>query len=124
MLKYSTYKSIYSEPVKKPVVSAGTRSAHFSINVKRTLLVALLLLLTCTGVVSAFTSSNNSNDSNSTQKKSLKTVIVMPGDTLWEIATEHKPQGKDIRRYIYSMKQINDLHMSSIQPGEVLILPE
>ncbi|MFD1270344.1 LysM peptidoglycan-binding domain-containing protein [Paenibacillus motobuensis] len=47
----------------------------------------------------------------------------MPGDTLWEIASEHKPQGKDIRKYIDSIKRVNGKHVSSIQAGEVLVLP-
>lgn len=119
MLKYSTYKSIYTEPVQKSSISPGRRSTHLSRTAKRTMLVLVLLLLTCTGVVSAFASSNDN-----TNKKPLETVIVMPGDTLWEIASEHKPQGKDIRKYIDSIRRVNGKHVSSIQAGEVLVLPD
>ncbi|AZS14978.1 LysM peptidoglycan-binding domain-containing protein [Paenibacillus lutimineralis] len=118
MLKYSTYKSIYTEPVQKTSILPGRRSAHLSRTAKRTMLVLVLLLLTCTGVVSAFASSTDNAN-----KKPLETVIVMPGDTLWEIASEHKPQGKDIRKYIDTIKRANGKHLSSIQAGEVLVLP-
>jgi len=119
MLKYSTYKSIHTQSIQKSSISCGVRSTHISRTAKRTMLVVVLLLLTCTGVVSAFAASNDS-----VHKTPMETVVVLPGDTLWEIAAEHKPHGKDIRRYIESIKRVNGMHVSSIKAGDVLVLPK
>jgi LysM repeat protein len=49
---------------------------------------------------------------------------VNRGDTLWEIASEHISQSRNIRSYIAQIKQLNGLSSSVLQEGDVLILPE
>ncbi|MNZ86305.1 Cell division suppressor protein YneA [compost metagenome] len=127
MLKYTTYKSIYDKPEisKKP----GRRKRTFRTSNSHGLLgsralmkiVALFLFITITttGMVTAFAS--NGNDDVNT---SYETVIVMPGDTLWEIAVNHKPKGRDTRVYIEEIKRFNGMTVSSIQAGDSLRLPE
>jgi LysM repeat protein len=51
-------------------------------------------------------------------------VVVNRGDTLWEIASEHISQSRNIRSYIAQIKQLNGLSSSVLQEGDVLILPE
>ena len=46
--------------------------------------------------------------------------VVEPGDTLWDIATEHAPKGTDKREYIFNVKRDNGLKTSVLQPGMVL----
>jgi len=51
-------------------------------------------------------------------------VIVQPGDSLWSIADAHNHDGQvDIRQYIYQIKEVNNLSTSSLEPGQVLIIP-
>ncbi len=45
---------------------------------------------------------------------------VCKGDTLWTIAGEYKADNKDIRQYIYELKQLNDMTNSNIYEGQEL----
>ncbi|HHY24880.1 MAG TPA: LysM peptidoglycan-binding domain-containing protein [Clostridiaceae bacterium] len=56
------------------------------------------------------------------KEKEYETLIVLPGDTLWEIAKENNKSG-NIRRYIYEIKKINHLEDSIIYPGMNIKLP-
>jgi LysM repeat protein len=46
--------------------------------------------------------------------------IVSKGDTLWTIAGEYKADNKDIRQYIYELKQLNNMTNSNIYEGQEL----
>lgn len=45
---------------------------------------------------------------------------VQPGDTLWSIALEYKPEGMDTRRYIQKLKQENPGLTAEIIPGDAV----
>ena len=45
---------------------------------------------------------------------------VCKGDTLWTIAGEYKADNKDIRQYIYELKQLNNMANSNIYEGQEL----
>ncbi|MNC62127.1 Cell division suppressor protein YneA [compost metagenome] len=81
--------------------------------------LVLFLTVTTTGMVTAFASNGNERS-----HTSYETVIVMPGDTLWEIAVNHKPNGEDTRVYIDEIKRVNGMAVSSIQAGDTLLLPQ
>ncbi len=49
-------------------------------------------------------------------------VIVQPGDTLWEVASELDP-GADPRDLVAEIVRLNQLQGSSLQAGEPLALP-
>lgn len=49
-------------------------------------------------------------------------VTVAPGDTLWEYAESAAP-GADPRPLIAEIKAVNDLSSSTLQPGQVLVVP-
>jgi hypothetical protein len=53
---------------------------------------------------------------------SLRSVIVLPGQSLWSIATQYEP-GSDPRNVIQEMIDLNALSGTSVQPGERLWLP-
>ncbi len=49
-------------------------------------------------------------------------VVVEPGDTLWDLACEYKNSG-DLRQYIREVEEINNLTDSMIYEGDILKLP-
>lgn len=53
----------------------------------------------------------------------IKQVVVSTGDTLWQLAIEHGPEGIDPRRVVAHIRELNELHTASIKPGMVLHIP-
>jgi LysM domain len=53
---------------------------------------------------------------------SLRSVIVLPGQSLWSIATRYEP-GSDPRNVIQEIVDLNALSGTSVQPGQHLWLP-
>ncbi|PZE21837.1 LysM peptidoglycan-binding domain-containing protein [Paenibacillus xerothermodurans] len=52
-----------------------------------------------------------------------RTVEVVPGDTLWDIANENVEQGQNVRDYMNEIRTLNDLASSTLQIGQILRLP-
>jgi LysM repeat protein len=50
------------------------------------------------------------------------THAVAPGETLWSIA-ERYGGGRDPRRYLYDLEQLNPVGSGTIYPGETITLP-
>lgn len=50
-------------------------------------------------------------------------VTVLPGQTLWEIAGEHKGERTDTRRMVDRIRTANELSDASVYPGQVLRIP-
>jgi len=48
--------------------------------------------------------------------------VVKPSDTLWSIAVRTSA-GEDPRRAIYDLQQRNHLDGTTIEPGQVLVVP-
>lgn len=48
---------------------------------------------------------------------------VKEGDTLWDIAKEFSPEGYDIRKMIYVIKEQNNMDTSMIYEGSKLEIP-
>jgi len=49
---------------------------------------------------------------------------VQQGQTLWSIASAHKPQGEDVRDYIDQVSTANHISDGDVlQPGETIKLP-
>lgn len=55
--------------------------------------------------------------------KTVYTVDVCPGDTLWEIAAAHLPEGESVRSYMNKIKKENGLKNADIRAGQILVLP-
>lgn len=51
------------------------------------------------------------------------TVVVRPGDTLWDLAEEHGPDGIDPRLVVYRIQKLSGLQGAAIFPGQVLKIP-
>lgn len=52
-----------------------------------------------------------------------ETYRVRPGDTLWEIASEHGSRGGDVREVVEAIRRINRLDGATLQIGQVLEIP-
>lgn len=50
-------------------------------------------------------------------------VTVHPGDTLWSIASAHTASTGDVQETIDRITEANHLHLSSLQPGQHLRIP-
>ena len=78
----------------------------------------LILLLALTSI---FLLLGNTGAANEPQ--AVSTVVVQPGDTLWSISEEITPQGTDIREIVSDLKTLNALSTSSLQVGQILLIP-
>ncbi|PCL95072.1 LysM peptidoglycan-binding domain-containing protein [Paenibacillus lautus] len=121
MLKYSTYRSIYENVPVVTEQSSKTwridlKSKIASIPLNKLLFTLLIVAIFLTGAYSVF--------AGGTEKPTgEKQVIVQYGDSLWRIASLHKPADMDTRVYLDSIRRMNGLKGPDIQAGEVLSLP-
>jgi LysM repeat protein len=56
------------------------------------------------------------------KESSYKTITVKQGDTLWNIAKKNNTN-KDIRRFVYEIKKVNNMNTSEILSGQELQIP-
>ncbi|MBQ6401610.1 MAG: LysM peptidoglycan-binding domain-containing protein [Firmicutes bacterium] len=63
------------------------------------------------------------NESTASVLEDYHTYTVSSGDTLWSIAEEYKSDGTDIRKAVYVISQLNDMHAEDLYPGDELIIP-
>ncbi|MDP4098615.1 LysM peptidoglycan-binding domain-containing protein [Paenibacillus sp. P96] len=120
MLKYSTYQSIHNESAMQDEQADGrslvpNRRSYISMH--RLLVAVVVLWISFAGLLTVFAGPSDLHASG-------EKLIVLPGDTLWEIAKTHKPEQIDTRIYIEGIIRINGLDSSEIRAGEVLQLPE
>jgi FOG: LysM repeat len=64
------------------------------------------------------------NNSQSLTKPACSEVIIQSGDTLWDIAQEFGPNDKDVREVVYDICRFNDISADSIQPGQMILIPQ
>ncbi|GLX68129.1 LysM peptidoglycan-binding domain-containing protein [Paenibacillus glycanilyticus] len=113
------YNSIHKEEAVKPFKSRG----HFVTRHAFKLIVsAAVFVLLFTSFL--MMSTNASSEHVAEAALNEQTVIVSSGDTLWGIADRFVDNSKDIREYIYKIKERNQLSSVELQPGQVLIIPE
>ena len=87
---------------------------------KQLLSLRLLVLLIAVGAVFLLLSGRVAA---STPALEPVTYRVQSGDTLWVIAGTMAKPSEDVRSVIGRIKELNDLSSSSIQQGQVLLLP-
>lgn len=136
MLKYSTYRSIYSDDscvrmrASHPIISrrlseCNRRMAAFIIPFVKIIRTGVLvkLMLAAVLLLSGFVVVGNVFAESADMMKVHKRVVVEPGDTLWGIAASHKPEKTATLNYIEGIKRLNGLESSRIMAGDVLSLP-
>jgi hypothetical protein len=55
--------------------------------------------------------------------RATRTLIVRPGDSLWDVAAAHAPEGTDPRAYVDALVELNDLDGGAVPAGARLRLP-
>jgi nucleoid-associated protein YgaU len=50
--------------------------------------------------------------------------VVAHGDTLWDVATDYVGPGQDVRPLILQIKELSGIHTSTLQPGQILQIPQ
>ncbi len=91
----------------------------FRVVVLLTAIVVLMVLLLANAV--GATGATGTDDSGAAVE--YGTHLVIAGDTLWDIATEHTAPGEDVRRVVFDIQRLNGLNGSVILPGQVLQVP-
>lgn len=56
-------------------------------------------------------------------QQEMESVLVAPGDTLWEIADRFSPESVDLREVVQELVQLNRLESKVLRPGQVLQVP-
>jgi hypothetical protein len=79
-------------------------------------------LMSCLVVIVVLMASVLTAAAKTTQPAQTDFIVVLEGDTLWEIAETHCPQG-DIRSYIAEVRDLNGLEDTRIFAGQGLLLP-
>lgn len=51
-------------------------------------------------------------------------AVVQPGDTIWDIAAPHVPEGTSLQDYVAEVLLLNDVDPAALEPGSVLDLPQ
>ncbi|MFK4342461.1 LysM repeat protein [Paenibacillus sp. RC73] len=121
MMKYSTYQSIFPMNLEKMQNVRNERRAQLVRTISNSLLPKLLILVIVAwiagaGVLTVFAAPSVSNEE-------VTKLIVQPGDTLWRIASTHKPERMDTRVYIEGIVRINGMEDRGVQAGQLLKLP-
>ncbi|WP_150268035.1 LysM peptidoglycan-binding domain-containing protein [Paenibacillus tepidiphilus] len=130
MLKYSTYRSIYEEnnedkhsvmntPRERSQSVALTQSFVRIMHQVGFMKLALVFVL----VISGFAVVGNVFAGSVSMIQQEKRVVVEPGDTLWSIALENKPDRMKTAVYIEGIKLASGLENDEIMAGDVLSLP-
>lgn len=60
---------------------------------------------------------------NGTEAVAAERHVVRPGDTIWDIAAEHVPEGTSVQDYVAEIILLNDIDPAELAPGSVLDLP-
>ncbi len=95
------------------------RSTHYARSGLRALALGLALVLLVGALLWMFQPQAVSASGPS----EAKTVVVRPGDTLWEIADQLAPDGADLRLVVRELVAVNGLQSKVLRPGQVLAVP-
>lgn len=88
---------------------------------RRALVLAVLigLLLAAVGAVRAATASG----SDDLVARTNLTVVIAPGQTLWDLAERYAPEDRDLVDWADEIARFNGVDAQAIQPGTPLVIP-
>ena len=84
-----------------------------------TIFVVIVLMVAVTGFNTLF----GLNVVRGGSEQTYVTVEVLPGETLWDIASAHMSSDMDKRKAVHLIKEANDLEDVSIEPGQKIKVP-
>lgn len=82
-----------------------------------------LFLLICLLISAGFFHSFIGRQVNGYNEASYTAVKVLDGDTLWDMAATYKDKDTDIRKAVYTIKEVNNLQGSELQAGTDIYIP-
>ena len=85
---------------------------------QRSAFFMVLIVLFVMMAHSAFSKPDNISD-----EYDVISVTVQSGDTLWTIAKEYKPEGADIREFVYDIAANNGVEDCQVYVGQTLFIP-
>ena len=86
------------------------------------LCICALILL---GALIPSNASANETAATGVSKDNFITVIVKPGDTIWDLVRAANPDYTgNLQKLVYELKNINNLTGSTISPGQILYIPQ
>ena len=87
--------------------------------IRFTCFVAMIIIMAVIGFNSILGLNVVSGESND----NFITVEVLPGETLWDIASNNMSDDMDKRKAVYLIQKANDLDYAAIHPGQILKVP-
>ncbi len=82
-----------------------------------------VFFLVLTIVLTLMASSVFSNPGSESDKYTVVSVTVQSGDTLWSIGREYKPEGKELREFVYEIADNNGIDDCNIYCGQTIYVP-
>jgi len=104
--------------VRRPDASAPTRLTRRG----RLVIVAVIAVLLLVAVIAGAASVSAATSSSASGAPATVSVVVQPGQTLWQIAESVAPQ-RDPRDTIQQIVDLNDLASPLVAPGQSLVVP-
>lgn len=86
---------------------------------RRSAALMILTIMLITAAHAAF-----SKQSTSSESYDVVSVVVKPGDTLWSIAKEYKPSGKNMSEFVYEISSNNGIKDCNIICGQTIFVPK
>ena len=82
------------------------------------IVTVFVIFITCTLFGNLLTSAHDSREAAPVNFKYYKSVIIQPGDTLWNIAETYITEDYDsVPAYVKALKELNSLSSDEIQAG-------
>lgn len=75
-------------------------------------------------VIGTVTIISGISDSTALTKHEYATEYVEYGETLWDIANEHKSDETNIREAVYEICKANDIKADQLQAGMTIVIPD
>jgi len=108
--------SSYSPTLAPRPVSLGNGALRLTRRGRLVVLALALAVLLAIGIAFAQGSVATS------EARQTETIVVVPGDTLWDIASERAEDG-DVTAMMHFLKELNHLDSPALAAGQRLIVP-
>ena len=84
----------------------------------------VFLTLTMVLLISIQGNINGRNQALSLTKPVYTEIVIISGDTLWDLAKEYGPTDQDIRKVVHAICNINNISADKLQSGQTIMIPK